>query len=56
MAKCLNAFAKKNYLFANFQCGFCVGLGACDTLVTIINLVQKELDYVKFALWTIISV
>ena len=33
-----------NNLFSSLQFGFCKGLGICDALLTITNVVQKELD------------
>ena len=44
LAKRLNAFAEKNNLFPNLQFGFRKGLGTCDALLTITNVVQKALD------------
>ena len=44
LAKRLNAFAESNHLFPNLQFGFRKGLGACDALLTISNVVQKSLD------------
>ena len=42
--KCLDAFGEKNNLFPNLQFGFRKGLGTCDALLTITNVVQKALD------------
>ena len=44
LAKRLNAFAEKNNLFPSLQFGFRKGLGTCDALLTITNVVQKALD------------
>ena len=44
LAKHLNAFAEKKNLFSSLQFGFRKGLGTCDALLTITNVVQKALD------------
>ena len=44
LAKRLNAFAEKNNLFPSLQFSFRKGLGTCDALLTITNVVQKALD------------
>ena len=44
LAKRLNAFAEKNNLFPSMQFGFRKGLGTCDALLTITDVVQKALD------------
>ena len=44
LAKRLGAFAELNHLFPRLQFGFRKGLGTCDALLTISNIVQKSLD------------
>ena len=44
LSRRLSAFAEKNDLLPNLQFGFRKGLGTCDALLTITNLVQKALD------------
>ena len=44
LAKHLNTFDEKNNLFPSLQFGFRKGLGTCDALLTINNIVQKALD------------
>ena len=44
LSRRLSAFAEKNGLLPNLQFGFRKGLGTCDALLTITNLVQKALD------------
>ena len=44
LAKHLNAFAEENDLFPSPQFGFRKGLGTCDALLTIINVIQNALD------------
>ena len=45
LAKRLKNFAEKKYLFPHLQFGFRKGLGTCDAILTIINFVQKALDF-----------
>ena len=45
LSKRLYAYAESNNLFPNLQFGFRKGLGACDALLTISNLVQRALDH-----------
>ena len=44
LAKRLSTYAESNSFFPNLQFGFRKGLGACDALLTISNVVQKALD------------
>ena len=44
LSRRLSAFAERNGLLPNLQFGFRKGLGTCDALLTITNLVQKALD------------
>ena len=43
--KRLSTYAENNVFFPNLQLGFQNGLGACDTLLTNSNVVQKALDF-----------
>ena len=44
LAKRLNVFAENNNLLPSLQFGFRKGLGTCDALLTITNMVQRSLD------------
>ena len=44
LAKRLYTYAESNHIFPNLQFGFRKGLGACDALLTISNVVQRALD------------
>ena len=44
LAKRLYAYAEHNNLLPNLQFGFRKGLGSCDALLTISNIVQRALD------------
>ena len=44
LAKRLNAFAEKYNLFPSMQLVFRKGLGTCDAILTITDVLQKALD------------
>ena len=49
LAKFLNAYVDKSNIFYSLWFSICKGLDTCDTLITIINVVQKTLDIINVA-------